>query len=264
MPGELVGRVAIVTGAGTVGALGWESARVLAADGAKVVIADLDGMAVEKAAQELRDAGYDVAAQKVDITDEAQVKALVGFAVEKYGTVDILDNNAGFTAVGGRDVPVADASLELWQQILAVNVCGTMLMCKHVVPLMVKQGKGSIVNISSAHGLIGHVVFPAYAASKAAVIAITRDVATTYGPQGVRCNAIAPGCIATAENRESMPADVRERVGDACVLRHLGDPVDIANAVAFLASDRSAYVSGQTLSVDGGLLMHLPSSLAGD
>jgi NAD(P)-dependent dehydrogenase (short-subunit alcohol dehydrogenase family) len=143
---------------------------------------------------------------------------------------------------------------------MATNVCGTMLMCKHVLPTMMSNGRGSIINISSAHGLSGHDTFPAYASSKAAVVALTRHVATAYGPRGVRCNAIAPGAIGTPRSRATLPEERQKQIAATCVIPRLGETADIANAVAFLASDRSSYISGQTLSVDGGLLMHLPAT----
>lgn len=258
MSAELEGRIALVTGAATVGALGWETARVLAQGGARVVIGDLDATRVDDAAARLRELGLDVWGHPVDITDEAQVKTFVAAAADRHGAIDILDNNAGITALAGRDAPIAEAALDQWRLILDINVCGTMLMCKHVLPHMLAGGRGSIINISSLHGLAADGQIPAYSASKAAVLAITRDVATAYGTQGIRCNAITPGCIGTAENL-AMPAELQRQIAKGSVLGRLGDPIDIANTVAFLASDRSTYITGHTIAVDGGMLIHTPT-----
>jgi NAD(P)-dependent dehydrogenase (short-subunit alcohol dehydrogenase family) len=262
MPSDLDGRVAIVTGAGAVGAIGWESARALAEMGARVVLADVERDAVQDAAQELKAAGHEVAAQQVDISDEASVAALARAAVEQFGTIDVVDNNAAATYLTPQDVDVLNASVEVWDKTMAVNVRGTMLMCKHAMPVMLDKGKGVIINIVSDLALTGDIGNVAYAASKAGIASLTRHIATTYGHRGIRANAVAPGLTNTPQMGRSLPPDFVRLIEDSCVLPRLGASTDIANMVAFLATDRAAYVTGQTISVDGGLLMHLPATTA--
>jgi NAD(P)-dependent dehydrogenase (short-subunit alcohol dehydrogenase family) len=259
---DLDGRVAIVTGAGTVGGIGWESARAMAELGARVVLADLPGSPLEDAVQELKAAGHDVAARHVDISDEADVAALAGFTADQFGTIDIVDNNAAATSLVREDVEVINASADVWDKTFSVNVRGTMLMCKHTLPAMLAQRRGAIINITSDLALTGDVGNVAYSASKAGVIALTRHIATLYGDRGIRCNAVAPGLTRTPQMAKGLPPEFVKLIEDGCVIPRLGASVDIANMVAFLVTDRAAYVTGQTISVDGGLLMHLPGTTA--
>jgi NAD(P)-dependent dehydrogenase (short-subunit alcohol dehydrogenase family) len=249
-----------VTGASAVGGIGWESARAVAELGARVVIADLPGSPIEEAAEKLRASGHDVASTFVDISEEQDVAGLMRFTLDRYGTIDFLDNNAAATSLVRQDVEVLNASAEVWDRTLAVNVRGTMLMCKHVLPTMLDRGRGSIVNISSDLALTGDLANVAYSASKAAIIALTRHIATFYGDRGIRCNAVAPGLTRTPQMAGSLPPDFQRLIEESCVLPRLGASVDIANMVAFLATDRAAYITGQTISVDGGLLIHLPAT----
>jgi NAD(P)-dependent dehydrogenase (short-subunit alcohol dehydrogenase family) len=259
---DLDGRIAIVTGAGTVGGIGWESARALAELGARVVVADLPGSPLEEAVQELKAAGHEVVAHHVDISDETEVAALMRFTVDQFGTIDILDNNAAATYLTRDDVEVVNASADVWDKTFAVNVRGTMLMCKHALVPMLAQRRGSIINIMSDLALTGDLANVAYAASKAGIGALTRHIATIYGDRGVRCNAVAPGLTNTPQMGKSLPPEIVRLIEDACVIPRLGRSVDIANMVAFLATDRADYVTGQVISVDGGLLMHLPPTTA--
>jgi NAD(P)-dependent dehydrogenase (short-subunit alcohol dehydrogenase family) len=262
MAADLEGRVAIVTGSGLVGAIGWETARALAELGARVVLADVPGSKLEEAVQELKTAGHDVVGRNVDISDEAQVSALIQFTTGHFGTLDIVDNNAAATYLTPQDVEVVNASAEVWDATMAVNVRGTMLMCKHSLPTMLAKGRGSIVNIVSDLALTGDIANVAYSASKAAVGSLTRHIATMYGNRGVRCNAVAPGLTNTPQMGKSLTPEFAKMIEDSCVISRLGASVDIANMAAFLATDRAAYITGQTISVDGGLLMHLPATTA--
>jgi NAD(P)-dependent dehydrogenase (short-subunit alcohol dehydrogenase family) len=262
MPSDLDGRVAIVTGAGAVGAIGWESARALAELGARVVLADIEQAPVADAAQELKSRGHEVAWRHADISDEAQVTALVQFAVGQFGTLDVVDNNAAATSLTPEDVEVVNASADVWDRTMAVNIRGTMLMCKHALRVMLPQGRGSIINIVSDLALTGDIGNVAYSASKAGIGSLTRHIATMYGRRGIRCNAVAPGLTNTPQMGQSLPPEFVKMIEDSCVLPRLGASTDIANMVAFLATDRAAYITGQTISVDGGLLMHLPATTA--
>lgn len=147
----------------------------------------------------------------------------------------------------------------MWDEMQAINVRGTMLMCKHSVPLMIDSGGGSIINISSDQGLSGDSMTMAYGTSKGAVNTMTRFVAAAYGKHGIRCNAIASGLIATKSVMTRMPEQVRNIFIDSCLVQRLGEPEDIAEMVAFLASKRSGYITGQLIQVDGGILAHLPT-----
>jgi NAD(P)-dependent dehydrogenase (short-subunit alcohol dehydrogenase family) len=182
---------------------------------------------------------------------------MVDAAVTAYGGLDILHNNAAATLLAAtRDLPVNEADPDVWDQTLRVNLTGAMVAIQAAVPHMIARGGGSVINTASGAGLTGDLRNPAYGASKAALISLTRYVATEFGKQGVRCNAISPGFIVIPEK----PG--REAV-HATMLRHhltprLGRPDDIAALVVFLASDESAFITGQNICADGGLLAHQP------
>jgi NAD(P)-dependent dehydrogenase (short-subunit alcohol dehydrogenase family) len=253
MSGELDGKVAIVTGAA--GGIGRETSRVLAGAGAKVVLADLPEADLEGAAAA---AGGEVAHHPVDISDEASVRALMQFTVKAFGRLDVIDNNA---TIGGSpgDGLVADLTVEVWDSTFAVNARGAMLMCKHAIPPMIEGGGGSIVNISSGTAQGGDDFATSYAASKAAVESLTRYVATQYGLQGIRCNAIAPGLVRTPLLEASLPPPIVEIFTGHKLVGRIGEPRDIAELVCFLASDRAAYITGQVIAADGGFRAHVPS-----
>jgi NAD(P)-dependent dehydrogenase (short-subunit alcohol dehydrogenase family) len=213
-------------------------------------------------AEELRGEGFEVAAKAADITDEASVKDLVSFAVDSYGGIDVLDNNAGATGFSTVDQDVADMTTELWNNMLAINARGPMLTCKHVLPLMVARGGGSIINISSGQSMSGDLTNVAYSAGKAALNSLTRDVATAYGHKGIRCNAIAPGLIVPPNSAGRLPKEMHDIFVANSLVPRLGVPRDIANMAVFLASDLAAYITGQIISVDGGILVHLPTMVA--
>jgi NAD(P)-dependent dehydrogenase (short-subunit alcohol dehydrogenase family) len=170
-----------------------------------------------------------------------------------------VDNNAAATNLTATDFDVTTMSVELWDQTMATNLRGPMLMCKHAIPRLVERGGGSIVIISSGQALSGDLGTVAYSSSKSGLLALMRHVAATFGPQGIRCNAIAPGLIETPTMLSQMPPPVRELFAEHCSVPRVGLPADIANGVVFLASERSAYITGQVLNIDGGLLAHIPT-----
>jgi NAD(P)-dependent dehydrogenase (short-subunit alcohol dehydrogenase family) len=258
---DLGGKVAIVTGAGTAGAVGAVTAQLLAQAGARVVVADLDAGKVGQIAATLGAAGLEVVPLAVDIADERSVERLIGFVKQKFGRLDILDNNA---ASQGQptDRDVMSMSVQLWDQVMSVNARGTMLMCKHALPLMIAGGGGSIINISSGTSVAGDMFATAYAASKGAINTLTRYVATQYGAQGIRCNALILGLIATPMLLATLPAPMREIFRQHKLAQRLGTPLDVAQMVAFLASDHSAFITGQLLPVDGGFYAHTPTTVA--
>jgi NAD(P)-dependent dehydrogenase (short-subunit alcohol dehydrogenase family) len=197
----------------------------------------------------------------VDISDERSVETLLRFTQQKYGRLDILDNNAASQGQA-EDRDVLSMSVKLWDQIMSVNARGTMLMCKHALPLMIAGGGGSIINISSGTSSAGDFFATAYAASKGAVNTFTKYVATQYGPQGIRCNALILGLIMTSTLEATLPPPMREVFRQHKLVQRLGTPHDVAQMVAFLASDRAAFTTGQLLPVDGGFYAHTPTTVA--
>jgi NAD(P)-dependent dehydrogenase (short-subunit alcohol dehydrogenase family) len=255
----LSGRVAIVTGAGGKGGIGECTARLLAQRGARVVLADLATSQLEQTSASLSKEGYDVSHCTTDISDELSVSALIRFTQQKYGRLDILDNNAASQGQP-EDREVASLSVELWDHIMGVNARGTMLACKHALPLMLAGGGGSIINISSGTSVAGDFFATAYAASKGAINTLTRYVATQYGSQGIRCNALILGLIATPVLKAVMPEPLLEIFRENKLVGRLGEPQDVAEMVAFLGSDRSGFITGQLLPVDGGFYAHTPTT----
>jgi NAD(P)-dependent dehydrogenase (short-subunit alcohol dehydrogenase family) len=253
--GRLDGKIAIITGAAS--GIGRVTAERVAAEGARTVVADLNEAGAQEVAAKIAAAGGTATAVPVDLGDTDSVRAMVAAAVAAHGGLDILHNNAAATALAAtRDLPVSEADPAVWDETMRVNLRGTMLAIQAAVPHLIERGGGSVINTASGAGLAGDVRPPAYGASKAAVVSLTRYVATEFGRQGVRCNAISPGFIVIPEK----PG--REAV-HATMLRHqltprLGRPEDIAALVVFLASDESAFITGQNICVDGGALAHQP------
>jgi NAD(P)-dependent dehydrogenase (short-subunit alcohol dehydrogenase family) len=255
--GRVQGRLALVTGAA--GGIGAACARALAREGAAVALADVDLAAAQREADAIVAEGGRATAIAVDLADEASVIAMVDAAVERLGGLDILHNNAADTRLSGtRDMPVERVDTEVWDAILRVNLRGTMIASRAAIPHLRRHG-GAIINTSSGAALAGGLSHSAYSASKAALHSLTQSIATQHGKEGIRCNAIAPGLIVTPATRDTYAGS---ELG-AVMLRHhltprLGRPEDIAAAVVFLASDEAAFITGQVICVDGGLLAHQP------
>lgn len=255
----LAGRVAIVTGGAS--GIGRATCAALAYGGASVVVADLNGEGAEAVADRLREQGTRAIGVAADVGDERSISEMIDSAVSHFGGLDILHNNAADSdpALMSRDLGVAEMDVEVWDRTMRVNLRGPMLGCKHAIPHMIARGGGVIVNTSSASGLTGDFSRSAYAASKAGLRSLTESVAAQYGKQGIRSNAIAPGVIATPALEANVPADQIEVYAENTLTTRLGRAEDIAAAVAFLASDDAAFITGQVLSVDGGLLAHHPA-----
>ena len=256
---DLSGRVALVTGGGS--GIGAASSRALAGAGARVVVTDIDLAAAESVAAGITVAGGHARGLPLDVAEEsAWVEAVAEVAAE-WGPVTILHSNAAPT--GGdfmnRDLDVLNVDVELWRRVLDIALTGGMLACKHTLPGMLETGGGSIIITSSVKGSTGSALRSAYNSSKAGLDALVRTVATAYGKRGVRCNGVAPGIIETPGLRETVPADRMQQLEDGHLLPRLGRPEDIANAVAFLASDAAAFITGQVIRVDGGLTAHTPA-----
>jgi len=253
------GRVAIVTGgAGNIGAA---TARLLAAEGARVTVADVSLDRAEAVVAQIDAAGGTARAHGVDVADAAQVEAMIAATVAEYGGLDLLHNNAAAIDENANDQDLVTMNLETWDRVLAVNLTGPMLGCRFAIPRMIERGGGVIVNTASAAAFYGSTSLAAYGTTKAGIVALTRYVATAYASHGIRCNAVAPGVVVARAVQEAAAGDHASRLAryvDAHLTGRLGYPEEIAAAVAYLASDDAAFVTGETLRVDGGLTAHSP------
>jgi NAD(P)-dependent dehydrogenase (short-subunit alcohol dehydrogenase family) len=243
--GRLAGRVALVTGAG--GGIGEATARRLAAEGAALVLNDVDGERVEAVAASLRQAGSRAVGVAGDVTRRRDAEALVARAAAEHGRLDVLINNAGVN----RDAMSHKMTEEEWDVVLAVNLKGTFLCAQAALPGMRERGWGRVVNTSSISAL-GNVGQANYAASKAGVIGLTRTLALEYARHGVTVNCVAPGPVMT-RMLAGVPEPLREKLVARVPAGRLAAPAEIAAVHAFLASDDAAYITGQVLFVDGGM-----------
>lgn len=252
--GELDGRVAIVSGAAM--GIGKASAAALTRAGAKVTIADFDREAGERATEELRAVGADVLFVACDVRSFDDVAATVKRTVDEWGRVDILVNNAA-RAIGGVVDQIDEAS---WNEVISNNLTSVWRFMRCVVPHMREQGKGAIVNVSSVQSLKGFHGWPAYAAAKGGINALTQQTALELAPAGIRVNAVAPGTIMTPLNEKvfreaSDPQELINRWNSAHPLGRFGEAEEVAEAILFLASDKSSFTTGEILRVDGGLVI---------
>ena len=249
-------RVAIVTG-GAWG-IGRATTRRLAADGARVLIADVDTDAGGENVEAIREAGGVAEALRVDVSQPRDIEAMVRRAVALWGRLDILVNNA-FEASSAGQGGAVEVTEEGWDRDMAVMLKSVFLATKHAVPEMRKSGGGSIVNLSSVHGLLTAPGFLTYETGKSAIVGMTRQMATEFGPSGIRVNCVCPGHILTERIRpkwEGNPSGLRF-IEDQYPLRKAGRPSDIADAIAFLCSDQAGFITGHALVVDGGLSVQL-------
>jgi NAD(P)-dependent dehydrogenase (short-subunit alcohol dehydrogenase family) len=260
---RLEGRVAIVTGAAAAGGIGAACARRLAAEGAKIVVADLDGVGAAEVAAQINDAGGTAVAHVVDLANEASIVDLFTAARSRYGAVHIVHNNAADQRLEllGRDQLIGELEVSVWDSTFAVNARGTMLMTKAAIGAMLAAGGGVIINTTSGSAARGDIYNAAYAASTAAIESLTRYVAMQYGKKNIRCNCVAPGLIATARLRATFDPVQANIINRQTLVPFEAGPDDIAGTVAYLASDDSRYVTGQTLAVDGGVLCHMPHAV---
>ncbi len=244
---QFEGKTAIITGSSR--GLGKAIAEKLGRLGANIV---LNGTteSVLKTAGELEAAGIKVAATVGDVRNAEDVKAMIAKAVDTFGGVDILINNAGIT----RDKPMAMMSEDDWDTVLDINLKGTFLCTKAASKLMIKKRYGRIINISSVAGAYGNPGQANYSASKGGMIALTKTTAKELAPRGVTCNAVTPGLI-ESDMTEILPEDLKKKYLEKIALGRFGTPEDVANVVAFLASEESGYVTGQVIDIDGGLVM---------
>lgn len=244
---RLAGKVAIITGAAN--GIGLEAARVFLREGAKVALVDYNAVVGEERAEALQSEG-EVAFYQVDVADQTQVIEMVRMVKERFEKIDILINNAGIT----RDNMLLKMSSEEFQQVMNINVNGVFNCTQAVVPHFLENGKGKIINTSSVSGVYGNVGQTNYAASKAAVVGMTKSWAKEFGRKGINVNAVAPGFVETGMVA-TVPKKVIQGLVQVIPLQRLGKPSDIANAYVYLASDESDYVNGAVLHVDGGIMM---------
>ncbi len=256
--GRVAGRVALVFGGGSAGP-GWgngkAAAMVYAREGARVAVVDIRAEAAEETRDQLRAEGHEAEAYAADVTDAAAVAAVVQQVHARFGAIDILHNNVGITRMGS----VVDMDEATWQQVLDTNLTGVFLTCKHVVPVMLAQGRGAIVNISSlASQQINSYPYMPYYAAKAGLNHFTRALAVQYAAQGIRANAVLPGVIDTplihqqiAGQFASTEEMLRTR-NAASPMGRMGQAWDVAYTALFLASDEARYVTGVCIPVDGG------------
>src|SRR4051812_26001656 len=241
---RFTGKVALITGGAR--GIGRATAEAFAAEGARVIVADVAADAAEATARALGGGAVGLA---VDVGDPASVKQLVATALSRTERIDVLINNAGIT----RDASLLKLSDEAWDSVIAVNLSGTFYMTREVAPHMVSRGSGAIVNASSVVGVYGNFGQTNYVATKSGVIGMTRVWARELGRKGIRVNAIAPGFIAT-DMTAKMPEDVLDGMKKKTPLGRFGTPEDVARAYVFLASDDASFINGQVLGVDGGLV----------
>ena len=267
MAGRLQGKTALVVGAGSAGP-GWgngKAAAVLfAREGAQVFCADLNAAAAQETASLIRGEGGEAEAFRADASQGAEVENMVARCLDRFGRIDILDNNVGIAEIGG----VVDLSEETWDRVFAVNLKSCFLAMKHVIPIMERQGGGSIINISSIASIrYTGVPYATYYATKAAMNHLTRTTAAQYAPKTIRVNAVLPGLMKTpmveqsaglAQSYASGDVEAMWRARDAQVpMGHMGDAWDVAYAALFLASDEAKYITGIELVVDGGITLKL-------
>jgi 3-oxoacyl-[acyl-carrier protein] reductase len=247
---RLAGKTAVVTGAGS--GMGRSIGELFAREGCAVVLADYNEKTVQETAEIIKKNGHKAMAIRTDVSDLKQVEKMIDAAVDNFGGLDILVNNAG---VFDESKLVTESDEASWDKVLAVNLKGPFWACKHAIPHMLKKGRGAIVNVSSIAGLIGGAGGAAYTASKHGLIGLTKQMAVSYGPQGIKVNVICPGAIVTGmlprEQAEDLDNPYRAKFLSVPAAR-VGEASEIAFAALFLAGDESNFIHGQSLVVDGG------------
>jgi 3-oxoacyl-[acyl-carrier protein] reductase len=246
---NLKDKVALVTGAAQ--GIGKAIAETLAKAGANIIVSDINLELATQTAAEIEKLGVSAIPQKMNVADPADVEAGVKQIKDQLGQIDILVNNAGIT----KDTLFVRMKKEEWDLVLNINLTGVFNLCKAVVPLMMKQRRGKIINIASIVGEMGNAGQANYAASKAGLIGLTKTLAREIASRGIMVNAVAPGFIQTAMS-DKIPEDIKQKMLAQIPLGKLGQPEDVANACLFLASDAANYITGQVINVNGGMLMN--------
>jgi 3-oxoacyl-[acyl-carrier protein] reductase len=255
MAKRLDGRVVIVTGGGH--GIGKVYCRALAGEGARVVVAEVDGKAADATAAALCAEGAEALAVVTDVADETSTRELARATLEQFGRIDVLINNAAvFATIPISRVPLDEISVEEWDRVMAVNLRGVFLACKAVLPAMKARASGRIINIASGTVFSGPATRIHYVTSKAGVLGFTRTLAREVGAHGITVNTIAPGSTLSEENPTEELKRFRQSAIQGRAIPRLQVPDDLVGAVIFFASDESAFITGQTLVVDGGNVMH--------
>jgi NAD(P)-dependent dehydrogenase (short-subunit alcohol dehydrogenase family) len=245
----LTGKIAFITGAA--GGIGRELARLFAEEGMRVVAGDLDEKRTAETVSLVQQSGGDALALRIDVTDDASVQSAIAGATKHFGGIDVAVNAAGIYRIG----KLADVPPDAWDQLMDINLRGTYLVCRAVLPAMLERGSGSIVNLASISGRTkSTLATPSYVASKAGVIGLTMALASQSAARGVRVNAVAPGPVDTDMIR-GLPSELQPGLVATIPLGRLGTPREVASAIAFLASDVSAFITGETLNINGGAFM---------
>jgi NAD(P)-dependent dehydrogenase (short-subunit alcohol dehydrogenase family) len=246
----LQGKVAVITGGAS--GIGAACVRSMALEGAAVVIADRDEQLAATLAEQLETEGLRVAAFPVDVTDEEQTRAMVRFAVDRFGTLDCAVNAAGISHLSG---PISKVSAQVWEMVLGINLMGVVHAMKYQLAVMVGKGSGTIVNISSVAGLRAAAMMAPYATSKHGVIGLTRSAAQESARKGVRVNAICPGLIDTPMLHQQVKAGLDVQRVVTCPMGRMGKAEEIADVAIWLSCSRSSFVTGQAIVVDGGQML---------
>lgn len=246
---RLEGKSAVITGSAN--GIGFAAARLMAQQGARVLVADRDAQRCQDAASRIRQEGGIAAATTVDVTDEDSIASMIDTTISEFGALDVLCNHVGGSDPA-RDRDLLNMDMSEWDRVMDLNVRSTVVASRLAIPHMIAEGGGSIVNTASIAGIEGDALQCAYGAAKAAVISLTRYIATQYGPAGIRCNAVAPGAVLTPSFRDNLPTEFLDTIRRSTSLQAVGEPEDIAHAMVYLASDEARYLTGQCLVIDGG------------
>ncbi|MPS67298.1 MAG: SDR family oxidoreductase [Novosphingobium sp.] len=247
-------KVALVTGGGS--GIGRATARMFAQRGAVVAVAGLDEAPLLQVAEEIVAAGGQALPIVMDVTSEDAIASGIACLADRFGKLDILHSNAAQTGEMQEDGLIAAMDADFWDRTFSINLRGSMLCAKHAIPLLLASGGGSIIFTGSGKGLAGDLDYPAYGTTKAALLGLSRYIATQYGKQGVRSNVVVVGLAMTEALDRNMPEAAQKLMTEHNLVDHLGRPEDIAEVVAFLASDQSRYITGAAIVADGGFTSH--------
>ena len=249
------GRTAIVTGSAS--GIGKATALCLAREGANVVIADINEDDAKGVGDLARQHGVQALVQRVDVSDAEQIRSLVEETVRQFGTVDILVNNAADLGLLENDLDVVETSFEVLDKTYASNFRGAFAACKYALPHMLTSGRGAIVNVSSIQSTLGDYDKAAYSMMKAAINSLTQCIATRFGREGIRCNAVSPGPVMNREAGKEWPEAMRVGYLEHVTTPDIGAPAELGEVITFLASDRASYINGAVIPVDGGYSAHM-------
>lgn len=249
-------KVALITGGAS--GIGLSTANLMAKEGAKVVIADFNVDGAKAAAEQIHAQGGEAVGVFLDAGSEASIKEAVEFTVQQYGKITTLFNNVGLTNLK-KDLDVVNVDLDEWDRLMNVNLKSVLLGSRFAIPHMIQAGGGSIINTASMAGFASDAIRVAYGASKAGVVNLTKYIATQYGKNNIRCNAVAPGLILTPAAKNNMSAELLDMFAKYNALPYHGEPEDIGYTVLFLASDEAKFITGQTIQVEGGHYLANPT-----